>query len=402
MGKQAFELLDMESGYKYTLETLSDILPSDFTLILQDKSGTIALVKDVEDLSGKLTRGDIVVGDSKKLDGKDASQFANSDLSNINLTPEVIDSLRGYTGSTGIAGPAGADGIQGPIGIQGATGYTGSIGYTGSKGADGIQGIDGREGTQGATGYTGSKGDTGSGFRITAIFNSLAELLAGTTIDDTFGLVAGTLSPDDDDYGKLYHYKNSTWTYITDMSVKGAAGITGPQGSIGYTGSQGVIGYTGSQGSQGIQGYTGSAGVTGGIGYTGSIGATGPVGFTGSTGTNGSIGYTGSKGDVGVLETSYNLASSNVLNLNLGNLFTKTLTANTTFSVSNLKASPSTNSFIMELTNGGNFVITWWSGIKWSGGIAPVLTSNGVDILGFYSYDNGTTWRGMVLSKDTK
>lgn len=142
MGKQAFELLDIESGYKYTLETLSDILPSDFTLILQDKSGTIALVKDVEDLSGKLTRGDIVVGDSKKLDGKDASQFANSDLSNINLTPEVIDSLRGYTGSTGIAGPAGADGIQGPIGIQGSTGYTGSKGDTGATGPQGPAGTN--------------------------------------------------------------------------------------------------------------------------------------------------------------------------------------------------------------------------------------------------------------------
>ena len=205
MPKQAFELLDLESGYKYTLETVTDVLPSDFTLVLPDRNGTFALTKDIDDLSGKLVRGDVVVGDSKKLGGKSLSEIALSDMSNVTLTPEVIDSLRGYTGSTGIAGPAGADGIQGPIGIQGATGYTGSIGYTGSKGADGIQGIDGREGTQGATVYTGSKGDTGSGFRITAIFNSLAELLAGTTIDDTFGLVAGTLSPEHVDYGKLYH-----------------------------------------------------------------------------------------------------------------------------------------------------------------------------------------------------
>lgn len=33
MSRQAFELLDLESGYKYTLETSTDILPSDFNLV---------------------------------------------------------------------------------------------------------------------------------------------------------------------------------------------------------------------------------------------------------------------------------------------------------------------------------------------------------------------------------
>lgn len=131
MSKQAFELLDFESGYRYSLETATDILPSDFTLVLPDRNGTLALTKDVDDLSGKLVRGDVTVGDSKKLDGKSLSEIALSDMSNVTLTPEVIASLRGYTGSAGTAGP---------IGLQGGTGYTGSIGYTGSTGATGPQG----------------------------------------------------------------------------------------------------------------------------------------------------------------------------------------------------------------------------------------------------------------------
>ena len=258
MSKQAFELLDFESGYRYVLETATDILPSDFTLVLPDRNGTLALTKDVDDLSGKLVRGDVVVGDSKKLDGKSLSEIALSDMSNVTLTPEVIASLRGYTGSAGSAGPVGLQGgtgYTGSAGSNGATGYTGSVGFTGSKGADGVAGSAGPIGAQG---YTGSKGATGQGFKISATFNSLAELLAGTTTDDTFALVAGTLSPDADDYGKLYHRFNNTWTYITDMSVKGAAGITGPQGIQGYTGSVGATGPTGATGATGPQGPAGT------------------------------------------------------------------------------------------------------------------------------------------------
>ena len=275
MSKQAFELLDLESGFKYALETAVDVLPSDFTLVLPERNGTLALTKDIDDLSGKLVRGDVVVGDSKKLDGKSLSEIALSDMSNVTLTPEIISSLRGYTGS---AGSTGANGLQG------------NTGYTGSAGVNGIQGI------QGLTGYTGSKGATGQGFSISAIFNSLAELLAGTTTDDTFALVAGTLSPDADDYGKLYHRFNNTWTYITDMSVKGAAGITGPQGNVGYTGSVGAQGTSG---------------------YTGSKGDTGPMGPQGPAGTNANITI-----EQTIIPESTNAISSGAVFLALGDIET--------------------------------------------------------------------------------
>ncbi len=98
---------------------------------------------------------------------------------------------------------------------------------------------------------------------------------------------------------------------------------------------------------------------------------------------------------------------ANAIDLSLGSVFTKPITAATTLTVSNIPASGIVASFILELTNGGAFTTTWWKGktnedIKWAGGTAPTLTASGVDILGFYTHDGGVTWRGLVLAKDSK
>lgn len=93
---------------------------------------------------------------------------------------------------------------------------------------------------------------------------------------------------------------------------------------------------------------------------------------------------------------------ANDIALASGSLFTKTITATTTLTVSGWLASGNVNSFILELTNGGAFAVTYFAGVKWAGGTAPTLTAAGVDILGFYSHDGGTTVRGILLSKDSK
>jgi hypothetical protein len=94
--------------------------------------------------------------------------------------------------------------------------------------------------------------------------------------------------------------------------------------------------------------------------------------------------------------------AANDIDLSLGNFFTKTISGATTLTISNIPATGQAVSFILELTNGGSATVTWFSGVKFAGGAAPALTSSGVDILGFYSHDGGTTWRGMMLSKDSK
>lgn len=103
----------------------------------------------------------------------------------------------------------------------------------------------------------------------------------------------------------------------------------------------------------------------------------------------------------GLRETRVTLPANNI-NLAYGNLFTKTISTSTTLTVSNALSSGNVNSFILELTNGGAFALTWFSGVKWAGGTVPTLTASGVDILGFYSHDGGTTWRGLILAKDSK
>lgn len=103
-----------------------------------------------------------------------------------------------------------------------------------------------------------------------------------------------------------------------------------------------------------------------------------------------------------IRETQISLGVSSAIDLSLGNVFTKSVNSDTTFSVLNCLSSGTSNSFILELTNAGSFTITWFSGIKWAEGIAPVLTASGVDVLGFYSYDGGVTWKGLVLGNDMK
>jgi hypothetical protein len=99
---------------------------------------------------------------------------------------------------------------------------------------------------------------------------------------------------------------------------------------------------------------------------------------------------------VSLRETKVVVAAAN-LDLATANCFTKTITAITTFTVSNVPTTGNVGSLILDLTNGGAFAVTWWSGVKWAGGTAPTLTTSGRDVLGFFTHDGGTTWNGVVL-----
>lgn len=103
----------------------------------------------------------------------------------------------------------------------------------------------------------------------------------------------------------------------------------------------------------------------------------------------------------GTKETRVAIAASNI-DLSLANYFTKTISGATTFTVSNIPTTDTAISFILDLTNGGSAAITWWAGVKWAGGTAPTLTASGRDVLGFFTYDGGATWTGLVLGKDVK
>ena len=84
------------------------------------------------------------------------------------------------------------------------------------------------------------------------------------------------------------------------------------------------------------------------------------------------------------------------INCSLGNYFTKTISASSTFTVSNVPASRS-YSFTLELTHTSG-TITWFTGVVWPGGTAPTLTTGKVHLFMFITDDGGTTWRASSLT----
>lgn len=78
-----------------------------------------------------------------------------------------------------------------------------------------------------------------------------------------------------------------------------------------------------------------------------------------------------------------------------GNYFTKTISANSTFTVSNVPASRA-YSFTLELTHTSG-TVTWFSGVEWPGGTAPTLTTGKTHLFMFVTDDGGTRWRGASL-----
>lgn len=83
------------------------------------------------------------------------------------------------------------------------------------------------------------------------------------------------------------------------------------------------------------------------------------------------------------------------VDLSKGVVFSKTISADTTFTFINVPSGRAATLNII-LTNGGFAAITWPTSVKWTDGVAPTLTSSGVDVLTFMTPDGGTTWYGTL------
>ena len=94
------------------------------------------------------------------------------------------------------------------------------------------------------------------------------------------------------------------------------------------------------------------------------------------------------------------LNANTALNFANANFFSATANANVTISFSNASPANTLSGCVLALTNGGAHTLTW-SNVAWSGNTAPVLTSSGLDILVFVTYDSGSTVHGMVASYDS-
>lgn len=78
----------------------------------------------------------------------------------------------------------------------------------------------------------------------------------------------------------------------------------------------------------------------------------------------------------------------------LGNYFTKSISSNSTFTVSNVPSE--VYSLTVQLTTSAGAVPTWWANVYWPGNNTPV-NANGVHLFMFVTSNGGTTWRGSAL-----
>lgn len=99
-----------------------------------------------------------------------------------------------------------------------------------------------------------------------------------------------------------------------------------------------------------------------------------------------------------------NVGASRTFDLTTANFFSATVDQISTFTFSNPPASGDFGGFVLELTNGGAYAITWPGSVDWVGGTNPnaTLTASGKDLLVFVTRDAGTTWLGLVAGLDIK
>jgi hypothetical protein len=101
--------------------------------------------------------------------------------------------------------------------------------------------------------------------------------------------------------------------------------------------------------------------------------------------------------DIDAQQTSkiVDMSSSNTINCLLGNHFKKTISSNTTFSISNV---PTGKAFsILVEVNHTSGSITWFSGVKWPNATAPSLLTGRTHLFVFTT-TNGTVWYGASLT----
>lgn len=97
-------------------------------------------------------------------------------------------------------------------------------------------------------------------------------------------------------------------------------------------------------------------------------------------------------------------SNATTIDCEAANVFSHTLTENTTFTFSNPPASGTAYAFALRVVqdaSASGFVITWPASVDWAAATAPTLTAtaSAVDWLVFSTVDGGTTWYGFVSAQ---
>jgi hypothetical protein len=139
---------------------------------------------------------------------------------------------------------------------------------------------------------------------------------------------------------------------------------------------------------------------------------TGGLVVAGGLGVGGSV-YAGSDVSVGgtLIIKNVNEAVNTIGNTGAGtitvncltaNRVTMTVTGSVTLAFTNVPSAGTAKTMVLHITNGAAFTFAFPANTRWSGGIAPVLRSSGLDIIGLTTIDGGATWDGIPMSLDSK
>jgi hypothetical protein len=218
-----------------------------------------------------------------------------------------------------------------------------------------------------------------------------------------------------------------------DGTFFGSSGTSGANGSTGAAGSSGTSGTNAPGFTSGTSGISGSSG-TSAVGFSSGTSGTSGLQITGTTnnavltyidspigvqaepnltfdGTT--ISLTGNIGASGYISSTNYIASTTfretysdlstggsvTLDLSTANNFRRQFNGTSTITFTNPPASNAFG-FTLVVVNAGAYSITWPASIDWAGGSAPILTSSGVDVLVFYTFNGGTTYYGFVAGKN--
>ena len=247
-------------------------------------------------------------------------------------------------------------------------------GHTGDAVVDSFNGLTGDVTTNAlvlpVTGISLSRGITFTDgtFQSTAAFNA--------------GYTAGNTAPAQSDVGTGdFWFENDTGLYYANvydgttlgwLQISGQDGATGPTGATGSFDSSSVL-------------------VCAGVSANGGITVGGPSNFLDNDVSRPNL--KDYSEDVNAIGT---VTSNTAVNFENGNVQTVTIGGNCEFSFSNPPASGKAGTVTLLITNGGAHTTTFASAIKFPGGVAPSLTTSGVDIVSFVTTDGGTNIYGFI------
>lgn len=124
-------------------------------------------------------------------------------------------------------------------------------------------------------------------------------------------------------------------------------------------------------------------------------------GITWVTGADGETTFVDGINEAVVVATSSSNATP--LDCRFGNVFTHTLTENTTFAFSSPPNSGTAYGMTVKITQDSTpRTVTWPASVVWASGLSPnISTGSGeVDIFVFFTHDGGTTWYGFTAGLD--